>query len=290
MRILGTCGAMILATVAVAQNPDVRIRTDIRLHYRSERAGPSSLRWYDPLARYSLVSVEFGLEPGFRGFISERLQKIPDNADNEQLDEYYVEDPGLWRVGKQYMPFGRQRLVREAARGARGDTNLILESIPVSVAVCDNGSGRTRGVFARAGGRVGVSGAYGNYLGAQSTSLAAVRAPESVNGFGRGYKAIVGVDASRKWRRITAEFELVALRAGMTPLDEDREVSELFLGVDLGKRASLGFAWSRDWTAAVNVFRAEGKLEVYPNFFVEPMVRMRNGRMHDVGVSMRAKL
>lgn len=247
------------------------------------------MRWYDQLGRHSLVSIEFGLEPGFRGFVSERLQKIPDNADNEQLDEYYVEDPGLWRVGKQYMPFGKQRILNEAARGARGDTNLVLESIPVVIAVCDNGSGRTRGFFARAGGRLGISGAYGNHIGAQSTSLVGVRSPEDAKGFGRGYKAALGIDYSRKFGNLTVELEAVALRSGMTPLDLDRELSELAFGYTAGKKVWLGLAWSRDWRESIGVIRAEGRIEPYRNFFLEPMVRMKNSEIFDVGISVRAK-
>ncbi len=282
-------GLMLVPITVCAQNPDVRIRSDIRLHYRSERLGDSSLRWYDPLGRHSLVSIEFGLEPGFRGFVSERLQKIPDNSDNEQLDEYYVEDPGLWRVGKQYMPFGKQRILNEAARGARGDTNLILESIPVAIAVCDNGSGRTRGIFARAGGRFGVSGAYGNHIGAQSTSLVGIRRPEDAKGFGRGYKAAVGVDYARKYGNLSMEGEVVALRAGMSSADIDKEVSELALGYTASKTVWLGLAWSRDWRESVGLLRAEGRIEPYRNLFIEPMVRMKNSRLFDVGISVRAK-
>ncbi len=278
-----------LPCLSIAQNPDVRIRADLRLHYRSERDGNASLRWYDPLGRHSLVSIEFGLEPGFRGYVSERLQKIPDNADNEQLDEYYVEDPGLWRVGKQYMPFGKQRILREAARGARGDTNLILESIPVALAVCDNGSGRTRGIFARAGGRLGFSGAYGNHIGAQSTSLVGTRPPEEARGFGRGYKAAAGLDYSRKYGNLSVELEVAALRAGMTSADTDRELSEVALGYTSSKTVWIGLAWSRDWTDGVNVIRAEARIEPYRNLFLEPMVRVRDSKLYDVGVSFRAK-
>ena len=279
------CGA-----VGHAQTPDVKIRTDLRLHYRSERGGDSSLRWYDPVGRHSVVSVEFGLEPGFRAFVSERLQKIRGNSDNEQLDEYFVEDPGLWRVGKQYMPFGRQKIVNEAARGARGDSNLIFEHLPISAAIADNGNGRTRGVIGRIGGRLGVSVAYGNHFGAQSTSLVGVRRPEDANGLGKGYRVVVGADYSRKFGEILFEVEGAVFRRGQTASDLDREVSDISIGYAPIKEVAVSIGWARDWSQRSNMFRAEGRLEVYKNVFVEPLVRFRDSELFDAGISVRVRM
>lgn len=290
LRLYLTSAISLGTTWAGAQSPDVRIHTDLRLHYRSERTGDSSLRWYDPLGRYSTVSVEFGLEPGFRGYLSERLQKIENNSDNDQLDEYYIEDPGLWKVGKQYLPFGRQKILRESARAARGDTNLILEAVPVSLAVCDNGIGRTRGVIARFGDRIGISAALGNNFGAQSTSLVGVRKPEDANGFGRGYRFAVGADFYRKVGDILVEGEVAALRNGQTALDSDTEISDLSFSYSLGKSFFVSAAWARDWSAHVNVFRAESRLQVYKNVFVEPMIRFKEAELFDAGISIRVRL
>lgn len=279
-----------LPILAAAQTPDVKIRTDLRLHYRSERMGGSSLRWYDPMGRHSLVSIEFGLEPGFRAFVSERLQKIKDNADSEQLDEYYVEDPGLWRVGKQYLPFGRQKILREAARGARGDTNLIFDDLPLSGAIADNGSGRTRGAMGRIGGRVGVSFAIGNHFGAQSTSLVGVRKPEDANGFGKGYRLLLGADFYRKFGQILLEGEVAMFRRGQTATDIDTEISDFSLGFAPLKEVAFSVGWARDWRRNVSVFRAEGRLEVYKNVYVEPLVRFKDSELFDAGVSVRVRM
>lgn len=283
-------GFLVLAVASVGQTPDVKIRTDLRLHYRSERLGDSSLRWYDPLGRHSLVSVELGLEPGFRAFVSERLQKIKDNSDSEQLDEYYVEDPGLWRVGKQYLPFGRQKILRESARGARGDSNLILEHLPISAAIADNGSGRTRGVIGRIGGRFGVSVAYGNHFGAQSTSLVGVRRPEDANGFGKGYRFVFGADVSRKFGEFLVEAEGAVFRRGQTAADRDMEVTDVTIGYAPLKEVALSLGWARDWTQASNMFRIEGRLEVYRNVFVEPLVRFKDAQLFDAGISVHVRM
>lgn len=281
---------LIMPALSVAQTPDVRIRTDLRLHYRSQTGGDSSLRWYDPLGRHSLVSIEFGLEPGFRAFISERLQKIPGNADNEQLDEYYVEDPGLWRVGKQFLPFGKQKILREAAKGARGDTNLVFEDLPVSIAICDNGSGRARGVIGRVGGRIGFSAAVGNNFAAQSTSLVQVRHPEDGNGFGRGYRLAVGADFSKRIGSVAIEAEIVGLRNGQTSADFDTEISDLSATYARSKDWSFSLGWAREWRRSDDFFRAEGRVQILRNLYLEPLVRFKGSELFDAGISVRVKM
>ena len=117
-RLLALAAAMAGAS-ALAQIPDVTIKVDAGLTYRSVRNGETTLRWYDGFGKHSTVGLLFWLEPGWRVYVSERLQRIEGDGDNEQLDEYYVEDPGIWRLGKQYLPFGRGLLLRESARAAR---------------------------------------------------------------------------------------------------------------------------------------------------------------------------
>ncbi len=282
--------ALIGCGFAAAQTPDVRIRTDINLHYRSVTGSDSSLRWYDATGHHSIIAVEFGLEPGFRAYLAERLQKIDGNADNEQLDEYYVEDPGLWKIGKQYLPFGRQMVLRESARAARGDTNLIFERLPVAVAICDNGSGRTRGVIGRVGRRIGFSGAFGNNFGAQSTSLTVVRQPTDGPGVGRGYKLAVGADFAKTVGVVNIQGEIVGLRMGETAQDLDTEVSDLTFSFNKPKDWSVLVGWSREWRASYNIFRAQGTLRLSRSSWAEPIVRFREGRLYDAGISLRVRL
>ena len=85
---------------------------------------PTTLRFYDSLAHPSTVALTFHLETGFRGYVSERLQKIPNDGDSEQLEQYYIEDPGIWRFGKQALPFGKESLLRMMGKAARGDATL----------------------------------------------------------------------------------------------------------------------------------------------------------------------
>src|SRR5688572_31745900 len=106
---------------------------DVNPHFRINADGDSNFRWYDPLGKHSTVGLSMILEPGFRVVVTEKLQRMP--TDNDQLDEYYIEDEGNWRVGKQYLPFGRQTLLHESVQGGRVDTNLIIEGLPISFAV-----------------------------------------------------------------------------------------------------------------------------------------------------------
>lgn len=279
-----------LAGLASAQSPDVRIKTDIRVNYRSIVNGDSALRWYDTLGRPSLVMVEFELEPGFKAHVAERFQKVRGDADEEQLYEYFVEDPGIWRVGKQMMPFGRNALIRDMGRGARGDTNLLFNRLPLAMAVADNGPGRVRGVYARVGSRLGFSGAIGSGIAAQSGSLTVVRRPEASPGKGRGHRLAVGIDYAQPVGDVRVQAEIVGLRRGQTALDRDTEISDLTLTYDLPKDWGVTVGWSREWRASRDMFRAEGHVEVYKNVFLEPIVRFRGGRMYDAGISLRVKL
>lgn len=290
MRAWAAAVAALVAGLGLAQTPDVRIRTDIRVHYRSIRGADSALRWYDTLGRPSLVEVEFELEPGFKAHVAERFQKIRGDADEEQLYEYYVEDPGIWRVGKQMMPFGRNELLRDMGRGARGDTNLLFDRLPLVMAVADNGPGRLRGVFVRVGSRLGFSGAVGSGIGAQSNSLTLVRRPEMGPGKGRGHRVAVGVDYSQRIGDTTIRLEAVGLRRGETPADVDTEVSDVSLVYDLPKDWAVTVGWSREWRAAYSLFRAEGKVEIHRNVYLEPIVRFRDGALFDAGISLRVRL
>lgn len=278
------------AVVGLAQTPDVRIRTDVRMNYRSLRGEDSALRWYDTLGRPSLIEVEFELEPGFKAHVSERFQKIRGDADSEQLYEYYVEDPGLWKIGKQLLPFGRNALIRDTGRGARADTNLVLDRLPLAVAVGDNGPGRLRGVYVRVGSRFGISGALGSGIASHSGSLTLVRRPEDGPGHGRGYRLALGVDYAQLVGDTSIRAEALGLRNGHTVADGDTEITDLSFTYGARPTWSATFGWSREWRASYNMFRAEGRLEVYRNVYLEPIVRFRDGALYDAGISVRVRL
>jgi hypothetical protein len=273
----------------MAQNPDVLIHVDLVPTYRLA-THRQNFQWYDDLGHYSTVSLGLSLEPGFKAYVSERLQRVNNDADPEQLDEYYVEDPGIWRVGKQYLPFGRQGLLRDAAKAARGDTRLLLPTIPITVAICDNGPRQVRGIVGRIGSSVGVSFAYGNNFGAQASSLDVVRRPEDAPGQGRGYGTAVGIDFARHYKIYTIQAEAVALRRGETSLDRDTEVSDLAFTLQPNKFQALTLGWSREWRGDDTFWRVQGKFLITRDLWLEPIVRMKDGEFFDLGLTLRVKL
>ena len=275
-----------MPAAAFGQLPDVTVNGDIRGHFSLGGKQERSFRWYDPLGRHSIIGFSFGLEPGFRAWVSERLQKIPNSGDNEQLDEYYVEDPGIWRVGKQVLPFGRSELFREYARAVRGDTDLFIEGLPVAVALADNGPKFTRGVIARLGSRVGLSVAVGEHFGISATALSAVRDIEASPGENRGHRLVIGVDGSRKFGHFELSGEALALRRGHFAADADLEVSQLSVRYQF-KKIWLLLAWARNWRDSADFFRLEGGLPIYKGVSVEPLVRVQRNGAATYGLSMR---
>jgi hypothetical protein len=281
----------LLAMVAArggAQSPDVVLKVDLNPFLQVDDKGRNTFRWYDSLGHHSTVGLSMILEPGYRLVVTERIQRMP--ADSEQLDEYYVEDEGNWRLGKQYLPFGREFLIRESVQAIRADTNLIVEGLPIVIAGCDGGDTRQRGIVGRIGTRIGVSFALGRHFGIEGTSLAVVRDPDSAPGSGRGYKAIFGLDVGKRLNRWRLAAEVVALRQGETVLDEEREVSDLSFTLQETKDRSFTFGWSRDWKESENVFRFQGRTLLTRSVWLEPILRFAGTGFKDVGVAVRIKL
>lgn len=276
-------------TTAFCQVPDTQIKVDLNFHYNAPRSGQPTFRLYDSFGRHSKLMLYLTLEPGFRVVVSERLQKIDGNADSDQLDEAYLEDPRLWRIGKQYLPFGRQTLFNDSAIAARGETTLLLGGYPIVGAVFDNGDGEARGAAVRAGGRIGISAAVGNNLAAQATSLTLVRAPEASPGLGRGYKTVLGTDFYKKLGRWVISGEFAMFRNGETVQDDSLDVSDLLFSFESAGNTAIRFGWTREWRDSTNFFRGLATVPIHKNVWVEPFVRVRNASIHDAGFSFRIR-
>ena len=278
------------ACAACAQVPDVFLRVDLYLHMRSSPMSDTTLRAYDSLGHISTVGLVLTLEPGFQAFIAQRLKKIPNDADDQQLDELYVEDPGYWRAGKQYLPFGRNQLLRESVEAVRLDTRFSGAQIPLTASGCDSGIGLQQGVMGRLGSKIGLNFAGGRHFGISATSLTVVRLPERSPGRGRGYRAVLGLDyafASGPWM---VQCEVAAFRSGETDLEKSKEVSDLMLSLEPSIYRSLTLGWSRDWSEKNDMFRIQGKFLLTPGIWVEPIYRLRGGKTFDYGASIRVKM
>ena len=274
---------------AVAQIPDVRVKFDLTLSLRTEKGQPGLLTAYNVLGRHSTVGLIFYLEPGFRGYVSQKLQKFSGEVDEEPLEEYYIEDEGIWRVGKQFIPFGTGMMLRESVLGARADTNLVLEHFPISVAVFDAGAGRQRGISGRIGTQYGVSLAAGAHIGIASTALTYIRRPEDSPGVGRGWKFALGADYSRRMKDLIFRAEGIGFRRGETALDQDLDVADVSLTWQRTRAQSILFGWTRILPSGGDVFRLSGSFRMSNTTQLEPIVRYRSQRLYDAAIEVRVR-
>jgi hypothetical protein len=279
-----------LCSAAIGQTPDLVIKADVSLNDISRTRSGSKVRWYDPMGRHSIVGVRLTLEPGYYVLVTERLQRIENDADREFLDEAYVEDPGSWRLGRQYLPFGSKVLVRESALAARFDRQFTLRGLPVVVAACDNGNALQRGVVARIGSSVGASVAYGQHFGVSGTCFTPFRRPEASPGPGKGYALLVGLDASRNFGALGVEAEYVGMRRGATSGDKSEDATDLRFNIRgfEGKSRFVG-AWTRVWRRRADFFRVENELQVSRNIYLKSFLRIGRGSFSDIGVGVRIK-
>lgn len=281
---------LLFSSNALAQQPDVQVKLDLVPTLTSTLKGPNAFQWYDLLGHYSTVGLSATFEQGYHAYLSERLETIPGNSDAEQLDEYYFEDPGIWRLGKQYLPFGRQLMLREDALAARADSRLLLKGIPLSVAVCDNGDKGATGAVARVGSTFGLSIAEGHHFGEEATDFTLFRRPGDSPGPGRGYQTIVDGDFSRHLGMYTLTAEFAALRGGETALDKSTDLSDLNLTIQPSKYQAIILGWSRDFGGGANFFRAQGRIWITKGLTFEPIVRMKDNNFYDLGLTLHVRM
>lgn len=279
------------ASLASAQAPDVVVKLDVRLVYSGVNGGNGEIRWYDRLGRYSTVGLAFRLEPGLRVVITEKLQRVAGRADEEPLDEYYIQNGMSWRIGQQYVPFGRETLYREALRAVRFDTAFAVGDFPLTIAACDNGPRRTRGALARVqAGPFGLSVAGGDHFAIAPTALSLLRRPEDAPGEGRGYRALYGFDLAFARGDWTVFGEAIRFREGHTAADVDRDAYDVGLRWDHGPEHYAILGWTQDTAGSSGTLRLQGSSPVTRHVWVEPMIRFRNGSFHDLCVALRVKL
>lgn len=275
-----------------AQVPDIKIIGDLRPTLVSRHAAGTRFQWYDERARHSTLGLLLTLEPGFMAQVTQRLQRIPNDPDADALDEYWVEDPGYWRVGKQLIPFGRESLIRMMAPAVRGDTTLVFDETPACIVALDAGTRRARGVVARLGKRLRLNLALGNHFGIAAGDLVDFRDPEDSPGAGRGYQVLAGADCYWKLNRlVTLSAEYVAMRSGETPLDRPEDASELGLRMrSNGLPLSVEAAWSRLWREDTDAFRIEATYDVYDRVTLSARARWLDRKWRDVGLTLRIRL
>ncbi|MFQ3587249.1 MAG: hypothetical protein SNJ74_03160 [Fimbriimonadaceae bacterium] len=289
-RVAGFLVCGLAAAGASAQVPDILIKLDVRAHYLSERGGSSTVRLYDALGNSSHVRLTAILETGFQAVLVERLSRFPNDPGGDLLEEAYIEDVGYWRLGRQFLPFGQSRTLRENAMGAQVETTLGEDYLPLRIAWADEGKGRQQGLIGRLGTRFGISFAVGDGFGISPTSLVNLRGIGESPGRGRGYSTVVGLDASRRIGTVDLEAEFVAFRSGATLLDEDRDVLDAQIVVRPDPSRMLILGWCRDWRRSVDEYRIVGEFQVSDNVWLVPMLRARNSTLRDAGFGLRVRL
>lgn len=282
-------GLSLAASFARAQIPDIQVHLDVTLSLRGANDTPSLFQFYDVMGRPSILGLSFYTQQGFRAYAAEKLQPLPGDATNDPFDEYYFEDEGIWRVGKQYLPFGSGKILHESALAARGDTNLILENVPIAIALSDGGDGFERGVTGRIGSMIGASIAYGRHFGIAATSLDDIRRPEDAPGTGRGWMEAFGVDASKRFDRWTVRAEAVNFQKGETPLDSNTTLFESAATFEPVRGISTTLTVTREMPDRVDFFRLSGAFAVIKRVTFEPMIRYRNGSLYDIVAQVRVR-
>lgn len=273
-------------TLVQAQSPDVAPFVELRPTWQIRSTKKSLFHWYDLSGRFSLVGFRMILENGLRVYGAQRFEKVDNSGDPDTMDEYYIENRGNWRVGKQYLPFGRREILRSTVLAARLDTHLLLDQAPISVALFDAGSGRTRGIMARIGGVVGISAASGNHLGIQATDFAHFQDLEQATGIERGHRLAFGADTQISFGGTQLTAEWVSLRRGETALDKDRDLSDVRMRLRLPETGYVAvLSWSRDWTSREDTNAIELNLQADEHFSYVPFVRFDGLAFRDFGLS-----
>lgn len=291
MRTFLTSLLLVVAGVCFAQTPDVRVKLDGIGSFRTSDFGPASWRYYSLFGRPSVVAIRFTLETGFTGLISQKLQRIPHDGDPDQIDQAYIEDEGIWRVGKQVIPFGSGDILRDSVLAARTDTTLIVERVPLSAAICDSGAGRQRGLVGRIGPHsYGFSFAVGQHFGCSGASLTQIRLPNETGGIGHGWSDAYGADVTRKSGEATWRAEYVNLKNGGKSTDLDVSLFDVSVLLRESSGDTLLFGFTRENQSDIRIFRIQASTSFAPKVFAEPYIRFRNARLWDLGVELHVKL
>ncbi|MBI5707983.1 MAG: hypothetical protein HZC36_13450 [Armatimonadetes bacterium] len=289
-RAAWTLVGSVFGAAGLAQTPEVLVRLDLNLSFSSGPGTDTLFRAYDLKGRASTVGLHFSLEPGFLAVVSQRFQKVPTSADQNQLDESYVEDPGYWRAGKQFVPFGVGRILVESVSAGRIERFVGGDQVPATLALCQDLKGLARGFVGRLGGKFAISFAFGENFGVSATSLANVRKLDEAPGKGMGWGRVYGADFTSRRDHWTASVEVARFDRGATSAVRPETVSDVEFRLSPIKDKSLTFGWGRLWEKGVNVFRLEAHLPVASGLWLDPIVRMRDGKFMDAAFQIGVKL
>lgn len=279
------------SSILFAQSPDVVIAVDARPTLLGGESKNAELRWFDVNGKPSTVGFKVLLPEGNRVTVTQRIARYPGTGDPDLLDEYYLEAPGEWRIGKQVLPFGQKTLFRETAFALKARTNLVFEDSPIELAVVDAGKGRNKGVVGRIGRTTGVSFALGDHFAIQDSTFSVLRDDITNIGVNRGYRTVYGADTVHFAYPFTFEAEFVALRQGHTPLDTDNEISDIRCWYQFpGGQNRIGISWAHQWRNQRDSFRIEGEWTLINQVVLMPHIRFGSSGLGQIGTTIRFRL
>ena len=193
MRAWCVVANMLLVGALQAQYPTVFFGALVNLKVRTDER-TTALRWYDDLARHSVVYLQLYHEAGYGVYVAQRLQNLGGDRTRTALDEAYIERLEGWRVGKFYAPFGVGLLLNESVLAIQSPAQFAIGDLPMRVAYLYNGSDRQQGVYVRVGtARGGVSVGVGRRFGTDPHAFALWELPERPRA-SDGYETLYGAD------------------------------------------------------------------------------------------------
>ena len=193
MRLAGAVLNLLLVGTLTAQHPTVFFGARLNLQARADER-TTALRWYDDLARHSVVYLQFYHEAGYGAYVAQRLQNLGGVRTRTALDEAYLERLEGWRVGKFYAPFGAGLLLNESVLAVQSPAQFAIGDLPMRVAYLYNGADRQQGVYVRVGtARGGVSAGTGRHFGTDPHAFALWEVPERPRS-PDGYETLYGAD------------------------------------------------------------------------------------------------
>ncbi len=236
-----------------AQHPTVFFGVRLHLQARIDER-TTALRWYDDLARGSVVFLQLYHEAGYGAYIAQRLQNLATDRTRTALDEAYIERLGGWRIGKFFAPFGAGILLNESVLAMQSPAQFAIGDLPMRVAYLYNGSDRQQGLYVRVGiPRGGVSVGVGRHFGVDPHAFAVWELPErprSPDGYDTLYGAdytlnLGGVPLQLEWlhsdgKRVAATHWLAARAQSRTlPLQPELTIAYQTAANQLSWRVAL---------------------------------------------------
>jgi len=288
------CLAFVLLAGVVSfgfgQDVSVKASLDLNLTYSNQKNLGTRFRTYDELGHISTFALELLTDPGLRIYIAQKLERIPHDADDDPLDAYYVERPGIWRVGKQYYQFGSGSILRESVLAVRSNQIISAFDLPLDVTAIDGGTGHTNGVVIQLGRNIGASLAIGSHFAISGTSLDYVRHPEQAPGVGRGFDRVYGLNFKKTVERISYSMEYIGLRQGATALDRSDDLYDGSIHLQPDRFHSFELGITYDTLQEAIFYRVKATIDTPQRFAIVPMVRFRDGLFYDLSVALEFKL